>query len=356
MFNGTTQIDDKLKYTTIGTAICFIHICITFIFLYLKIYPLFFYNLFISIFYGILSLLFVPKRKFVQTFYLTLFEVVFHSSFATLLIGWDFGYMMYTSSLVPVSFYLAYTLPEFKKEIKVPLLSSSFVMCSFLLTKLISSSVPVVYLHSASERFTTFIFCSNTIISFLMLIVFSIFFTLEIKYSQTALEKENSALDFIANYDPLTQLLNRRSMEMHLHTSKELAKLRNFSFSIVIADIDDFKKINDLYGHDCGDKVLVDVATILRNNLRENDYACRWGGEEMLLLINSNLTVTEKITERIRREIESSITYHDNIPIKITMTFGIIEYIPGVSIKKQIQMADNKLYVGKNNGKNQVVS
>jgi diguanylate cyclase (GGDEF)-like protein len=86
----------------------------------------------------------------------------------------------------------------------------------------------------------------------------------------------------------------------------EVAKKTGAQFSLIMADIDDFKKVNDTYGHDVGDQVLVHVATIMKQQLRGNDYICRWGGEEMLLLISNNGKVATQVAERIRQALENN--------------------------------------------------
>ena len=125
---------------------------------------------------------------------------------------------------------------------------------------------------------------------------------------------------------------------------------------MIIGDIDDFKKVNDTYGHNIGDDVLVNVAEIITSQIPEDAYVCRWGGEEILILIHDPAQTAVSIAEKIRNKIAESITQTEDIPIHITMTFGIAEYIPGLSITKLISVADDNLYKGKKDGKNRVVA
>lgn len=90
--------------------------------------------------------------------------------------------------------------------------------------------------------------------------------------------------------------------------------------------------------------------------MRPEDCICRWGGEEILLLINGTETVATALAEKIRVSIEQACVTEEGTEVSVTMTFGVASYIPGFKINKLIQLADNNLYIGKNNGKNQVVS
>ena len=123
-----------------------------------------------------------------------------------------------------------------------------------------------------------------------------------------------------------------------------------------MGDIDDFKKVNDTYGHDFGDIVLVEVSKSLKKSTRDDDYVCRWGGEEFLIIINGNKKITKDVAERMRQTISEIEIPFGKETVHITMTFGITESIPGYSVDKLIAIADENLYKGKQNGKNQVVA
>ena len=104
-----------------------------------------------------------------------------------------------------------------------------------------------------------------------------------------------------------------------------------------------------------GDEVLVRVAEILKKSVRDNDYVCRWGGEEFLVIIAGNKQITSDVAERMRKSIMKEVIKLDEADISITMTFGVTESTPGYTVEKLINIADENLYKGKNNGKNQVV-
>lgn len=165
----------------------------------------------------------------------------------------------------------------------------------------------------------------------------------------------NTLLREQANTDTLTGLSNRR------RALEYLEKLINepvsvSGFSLCICDIDFFKKINDNYGHDCGDQVLVQLADLFRREIAGDGTAIRWGGEEFLLIFpNCNGDDACMILQRIREKIKAlQFTHRDDV-FGITMTFGLVEYDFRHDLKHALRAADQKLYFGKENGRDQIV-
>ena len=159
----------------------------------------------------------------------------------------------------------------------------------------------------------------------------------------------------LANTDPLTGLVNRRKMSELFGQEIKRARRTGKSFTIAMIDIDNFKKVNDTYGHECGDNVLKAVADLFLSQCREYDYICRWGGEEFLLLfIDTDLTTAATIAERIR----SLFGHKENICMdrcSSTLSVGITEFKPDLTMKQLIDLADDALYSAKKNGRNRVV-
>ncbi|SFG44551.1 GGDEF domain-containing protein [Oribacterium sp. WCC10] len=159
------------------------------------------------------------------------------------------------------------------------------------------------------------------------------------------------------NYDTLTHLLNRRSMDKHLNNAYNRAQKGEDTFCLLLLDIDDFKRVNDTYGHDCGDKVLRYVAHAVSTCVKKDDYVFRWGGEEILVLLKTDLERSIPVAERIRREISKDpIVYKKEIKVSVTVTIGVSSYDGERTVAGMIEDADAKLYYGKRHGKNQVVS
>lgn len=151
--------------------------------------------------------------------------------------------------------------------------------------------------------------------------------------------------------DPLTTLFNRRSVNNQL---KFLEK-RNARFSIVMCDVDWFKKVNDTYGHDAGDYILVTISEIIKENVKDCGFAGRWGGEEFLLIYRLGPEETIKKVEDIKKTIEEYDFNYENQHIKITMTFGIESGSEKEQYEKRVKKADDRLYIGKRSGRNIII-
>jgi two-component system cell cycle response regulator len=160
--------------------------------------------------------------------------------------------------------------------------------------------------------------------------------------------------------DGLTGLHNRRYLDSHLVTLFERAASRNRPLSLMITDIDKFKPINDTYGHAAGDEVLRDFARRLRKNVRGIDLACRFGGEEFVVVMpDTEPHIAEKVAERIRHEIESMpfAIGGGTQSLPVTVSIGVASMIPGRdSVETLMKRADAALYEAKNTGRNRVVA
>ena len=158
--------------------------------------------------------------------------------------------------------------------------------------------------------------------------------------------------------DQLTGLLNRRSAAKKMQATISNYTDKGVPFNVALGDIDFFKKVNDTYGHDAGDQVLVEVSNVLKNTMMGKGYAIRWGGEEFLLIFenysfNQCVDIIEDMLDRIR-EME---VFSGEYTIKVNMTFGLTECNPEVtSYEKYVSSADAKLYYGKEHGRNQLVT
>lgn len=172
-----------------------------------------------------------------------------------------------------------------------------------------------------------------------------------------ALQAVVAELEIASTTDHLTGLYNRRFMMQQLE--REYVRFQRYErpFSIMIADLDHFKAINDTYGHDLGDIVLKEVAALMKNTLRRQDFLARWGGEEFLILMPETTSVTAlMLAERLRTLIMSHAIGNGEAQVYITMTFGMAEYRKGLSLEETIKCADNGLYLGKQNGRNRCVA
>ena len=157
--------------------------------------------------------------------------------------------------------------------------------------------------------------------------------------------------------DPLTGLFNRRTFMQKIENEALRFKRTQKIFSILFGDIDLFKKINDTYGHLAGDAILVSISHILNTEKREIDQVARWGGEEFLILLpETNLKGAVQLGNKIRKSISAKPITHEGQEINVTMSFGVSEYNSETHIEKIIDLADQRLYLAKNSGRNKVVS
>lgn len=161
-------------------------------------------------------------------------------------------------------------------------------------------------------------------------------------------------LEWTSSSDPLTGLYNRRYIMEKIES--EFKRPKKKKFSLVIADVDYFKKINDTYGHDCGDYVLQMISKNLMDSVREQDFVSRWGGEEFLLLLpETDVDGAYTLMNRIKKIIGEQIIEYNGSEVSITMTFGITDSQDYQIIDDIIKKADNALYEGKGRGRNCVV-
>ncbi|MCH5262305.1 MAG: GGDEF domain-containing protein [Lachnospiraceae bacterium] len=350
ILTGKARITDKQKFSVIIYSVALVHCFLTFVFGLLKVYPLFIFNIVSVITYLSASLL-VRKERLWSVFYITYFEIILHSFVATIFIGWMSGFAQYIIALVPVGYYICYAMDSRLRKMAIATGSALFATVSYLSCKLLSDFITPAYADNiVSWELRLFIF--NSICTYTFLIIFSLIFISEIRVSQAQLQHQNEILERLANIDPLTGLYNRRSMQIFLNHAAE----SDTDFCIAMCDIDDFKKINDTYGHDAGDIVLKEISNIMRQFMNGHGYVCRWGGEEILILGNKNKEEIKSITEKIRRSIANHFFICDEKIIRCSITIGLAVHKSGNSIEDTIAAADYNLYHGKRNGKNRVVA
>lgn len=177
-----------------------------------------------------------------------------------------------------------------------------------------------------------------------------------IKKLQNELNNKTKELELLASLDSLTKLYNRRYFSKTSEHIFNLAIRDKHDLSIIMIDIDDFKIINDTYGHEIGDKTLINIASILKRYSRKSDIICRYGGEEFLILLPStSVNNAQKFAQMIHNKIKKSVfKIDDDKELKYTVSIGIsqIDRINDLDVKEIINRADSALYDAKNKGKN----
>ncbi len=180
--------------------------------------------------------------------------------------------------------------------------------------------------------------------------------TFVIRYFETAktdainaLEEKNEELEKLIVTDHLTGIYNRLKLDDVLNFELNKALADTYTFSIIVADIDNFKRINDIFGHLTGDSVLIDVANILKNSCRKTDIVGRWGGEEFIIICTqTDKAKAKQLCEKLIRVISE---HEYTINERITMSFGVTEFLNGDSVDSLIMRADKALYSAKDKGK-----
>jgi len=178
--------------------------------------------------------------------------------------------------------------------------------------------------------------------------------------SKTMWLLENIAKEIIdqdSGRDPLTRLFNRRYLDTVLRHETECSLKKDLTFGLVMLDIDFFKKINDTYGHDSGDKVLEQLASILTQQVRAGDFIFRLGGEEFLIVLSDiDERVLERIGEKIRSAVDCAKFVIEKEPsLAVTISLGVAMHDGHPDFLRTVKLADDALYDAKRNGRNCVV-
>lgn len=181
-------------------------------------------------------------------------------------------------------------------------------------------------------------------VAFLLLIVLALIY--QSVLHRTILKNE-------LRFDGLTKVFNRKYFFSVAHDEIEKSKKSNNDISIVMADIDFFKNVNDTWGHQAGDEVLVAFAQILNASLRELDIVARYGGEEFIVLMLTDAAHAYDVIEKIRLKIEE-YKFAGELELKITASFGISQYANNESLEELIKRADGALYKSKHDGRNKI--
>ena len=267
------------------------------------------------------------------------------------LLGWNIGVQHFIMVLLILYFFSSY------RQYTGKILYAVFLcVLRIMLFYIYHYSEPLIPLSTAKENMLQII---NTITIFLCMSIIAFIFSRDSQELESKLVEYNAQLEKQANTDMLTGLYNRRKAVEYLEslTAKKKPQGKDYSgFSLCICDIDFFKKVNDNYGHDAGDKVLKGIAEIFREEMKEKTFAARWGGEEFLLLFpgcNGDNAYME--LEKIRRKIKEMKVKTEKEDIGVTMTFGLTEYDFNSDLDLAIKEADKKLYIGKEQGRDRII-
>jgi diguanylate cyclase (GGDEF)-like protein len=167
-------------------------------------------------------------------------------------------------------------------------------------------------------------------------------------------QRLTSEIKRLSEEDYLTKLNNRRKIHEILENEISRSKRYNSSFAVILLDVDNFKTTNDSFGHNSGDKVLIQFSGIITGTIRDSDMASRWGGEEFLIFCpHTNADGAFSLAEKLRNNIEKQ--EFDDVGYK-TASFGVAQVEHGDTVQSLIQRADEALYSAKHSGKNMVMA
>ena len=268
--------------------------------------------------------------------------ITLYSGVTTICIGCGYGFHLYCFSMIPIIFVTEYiTYKQQKYTMKA--LPVSIVIALFYIV-CTGCSVYFGPLFECSHRHQTLFWSFNAFIVFCFLISFTYYLIKIIIISEDKLKQA-------AQVDQLTRLYNRHYMFDRL----EAITGEDKQCVLAMTDIDDFKQINDNYGHNAGDEVLKSLAEHISEECSDCEIS-RWGGEEFLIISYAPYPEAIEMFDKLRKKVESSPVDYEGKEIKVTITVGIASRNKGQDPNEWIKLADNRLYCGKNNGKNCIVT
>jgi diguanylate cyclase (GGDEF)-like protein len=314
---------------------------------YCRAYSMSYVNIFSVILYA-LSFILIHEEKYRTYIIIAYLEVWTHLIFAVIFLGWDMGFQMYCFLLVPLIFFAFYIGVVGDRSLLTPIVASLIDILTFLFARFYTLRHDPIYMNMFTEGQLLFFYLFNLFIVFSGLILNMAFF------AGHAVSSERELHD-LAEYDELTGLYNRRFIrrvldEVYIDFVKN-GKL----FAVSITDIDDFKIVNDTFGHDAGDYVLQIIGNCFKQMTPDNACIGRWGGEEFIVVFHGDDCGYEKCCaniDKIRRKIETYPIVYEGNEISLTITAGIAMYEEGMSITDIVREADARLYQGKADGKN----
>lgn len=172
-----------------------------------------------------------------------------------------------------------------------------------------------------------------------------------------ALETELAEISALASHDQLTKSLNRRGLDEAFEREQSRADRHGTALSVAMLDIDDFKKINDVYGHEAGDEALIHVVRIIKETLRSMDVIGRFGGEEFVVVLPDTPTAEGiAVISRLQKELTKRIFMHNNQKLFVTFSAGLATRDAGENLLDTIKRADTAMYKAKKLGKNRVIA
>lgn len=345
---------ERFKYKLIIYSITMVHVVLFVLFNLLHIWPMVIFNVgSVAVYIKCIDII---KRGYeseiMKVFYMTYWEIIIHSFVATICVGWTFGFPQYIIGLIPFGYYMCATLLEGRRRYVIATALGLIAALSFIACRSLSLFAGAIFQIELPVAVELLIYIFNSVCNFVFLFMVTVIFVWDMQRITAQLRNQNVALDNMASVDPLTGLYNRRSMQDFL----ERALKSEEDFGLIMCDIDNFKRVNDTYGHDFGDVVLKEIAHIAKEKVSDRGYVCRWGGEEILIMSTDRLDHICETAENIRQEVEKHVFRCRGKELHCSLTLGVAGHRVGNAVEDTIKHADSRLYYGKQNGKNRVVT
>ncbi|MGH1600774.1 GGDEF domain-containing protein [Campylobacter majalis] len=288
---------------------------------------------------------FLQKSNLIATWFHT--NILFIAVACTMLYGNDAGFIYLLVGLVFISYFCA-----FNTRILTYLIATFEIIVAVLLYVISQDRTDNIL----NNNIYNLMHIGCFVATFFTIYILSSYANIITSHGYQDIKKEQNTLEKLSQYDQLTGLLNRRSMQKIIKTKNKQAVAENIKTNkvVMIGDIDDFKSVNDTFGHLWGDRIIKDVASVLKNSFRQHDLISRWGGEEFLIVLtDTNIDFIYSISNRLLQNI-SAIRLPNNTPV--TMTFGMIILIDQVNFDFDyvLERADKLLYKGKQSGKDHI--
>lgn len=289
--------------------------------------------------YGAAYLL-LTRRRNLPAIILIWTEVVAHAAIGTMLVGWDSGFHYYLLMFIP-----AIVVSGGWRNVIAPLL---FLLLAYL------------GLHVAAHFVGALAPLNDTALLLLNVFNVLIFFAMAsytARFYYELVRKTEGKLRELATKDALTGLSNRRHLLDLAQQETARARRSGEEVSLVLADIDDFKLINDGHGHDAGDQVLMHASQLFRGICRAQDTVARWGGEEFLFLLPATgQDAASEFAERVRMTIADTRFAHAGVSFRFSLSLGVATLAGSESLDDAIGRADGALYRSKTEGRDRVTA
>ena len=251
------------------------------------------------------------------------------------LIGWNSGIQHFLFVLVLID--LIFTCRNRWNQCAVVLFLCVIRLALYFYCRMYATTIQLQIFYDI------FLQVFTTVAVFFMLYLNGMMLARDSQIIERKLMKYNKELQRAANTDMLTKLWNRLFLMQYME--KKVASPDIF-MSIAIGDIDFFKKVNDTYGHECGDEVLRTLAAVFKKEMEGHGVVARWGGEEFIFVFEGvNGDEAMVLLDHLQRVVRDTVINYEGLQLKVTMTFGLVEYNTKLRLDENINIADERLYI-----------